>query len=88
MLRLVYPTYFHPDNCSAMYTYNHKFERAASARRATAVFFTILFHLLLIGGIAYSTGVDMNKYTPEFVKTLLGMEDDGAATAKVEVPKP
>ena len=71
-----------------MYTYNHKFERAASARRAKAVFFTILLHILLIGGIAYSTGVDMGKYTPEFVKNLLGMEADDAATAKVDVPKP
>ena len=72
----------------AMYTYNHKFERAARARRAKAVFFTILLHLLLIAGIAYSTGADMDMYTPEFVKTLLGVEADGAATAKVDVPKP
>jgi len=71
-----------------MYSYNHKFERAASARRAKAVFFTILFHILLIGAVAYGTGADLEKYTPEFVKTLLGMEEDGAATAKVDVPKP
>lgn len=71
-----------------MYSYNHKFEQAARARRAKAVFFTILFHILLIGAIAYGTGGDMEKYAPDFVKTLLGMEEDGAATAKVDVPKP
>lgn len=71
-----------------MYSYNHKFERAARARRAKAVFFTILFHILLIAGIAYGTGADMDKYTPEFVKTLLGMENDEAATARVDEPKP
>ncbi|MCB0548434.1 MAG: hypothetical protein KDD19_12710 [Phaeodactylibacter sp.] len=71
-----------------MYSYNHKFERAARARRAKAVFFTILFHILLIAGIAYGTGAELDKYTPEFVKTLLGMESDEATTAKVDVPKP
>ena len=71
-----------------MYSYNHKFERAARARRAKAVFFTILFHILLIAGIAYSTGADLEQYTPEFVKTLLGMEEDGSATARADMPKP
>lgn len=71
-----------------MYSYNHKFERAARARRAKAVFFTILFHILLIAGIAYGAGADVEKYTPEFVKTLLGMEGDEAPTASAEAPKP
>ncbi len=71
-----------------MYSYNYKFERAARARRAKAVFFTILFHILLIAGIAYGTGADLEKYTPEFVKTLLGMEGDEAPTVRVEAPKP
>ncbi len=72
-----------------MYTYLRKSRKAASAHRATAIFFTILFHVVLIGGIAYSTGADMEKYTPEIVKEWLGMEKEAPATANVEEgPRP
>jgi hypothetical protein len=46
-----------------------RFKRAAQLNRTKAVFLTILFHIVLIGGIAIATGADWKELVPDFLKT-------------------
>jgi len=64
---------------------NYRFKKAAKKNRAKAVFFTILFHLVLLGGIAYSTGADVEVYIPDVLQEMLGMDTDGETVAQEAV---
>jgi hypothetical protein len=45
-----------------------RFKRAAQLNRTKAIFLTIVFHIVLIGGIAIATGADWKQYMPDFLK--------------------
>ncbi|GJM33207.1 MAG: hypothetical protein DHS20C18_22080 [Saprospiraceae bacterium] len=67
----------------------YKFERAARFNQAKAVFFTLAFHVFLIGGIFYAGEGKLKEYMPEKVKTFLGMQDEKQVEdAQVAVEKP
>lgn len=55
---------------------NKKFKRAATARRFVAVFFTLAFHIALIGGISYGSQneTSFDQYLPDTVKEWLGKD--------------
>ena len=67
---------------------NRKFKRAATARRFFAIFFTLAFHVTLIGGLAYSSQNDtsFDQYLPDTVKEWLGKDlnakDEKAVAAR------
>ena len=65
--------------------YNHYyFERAARKRRTKAVFLTVLFHLVLIGSIAYfSAGPEWQEQLPAIIQEWFGM----APAEQVPVPE-
>ena len=60
---------------------NYQFDRSARVLRRKAMVFTVLFHVLLFGGIAYST--DAGTTATEFVKEWFQGEE-----VKQEVTKP
>ncbi len=67
----------------------HKFQRAARYNRAKAVFFTVVFHALVIGGIFYSGEGKLKQYIPEQVLSFLGIDQDQPAEeAQVNMEKP
>lgn len=71
--------------------YNHYyFERAARKRRTKAVVLTILFHMFLIGGLAYlSAGPGWQEQLPAVVQEWFGLEPAEQASAPAaEVPQP
>lgn len=57
---------------------NYRFKRAAQGRKAAAVFFTIAFHVGLIGFLVSGGDLDLDQYLPENVKAWLGMEESVA----------
>lgn len=66
---------------------NKKFKRAATFRRFTAIFFTLAFHITLIGGLAYGSQheTSFDQYLPDTVKEWLGKETpekEGSEIAK------
>ncbi len=70
---------------------DYRFERNARRSRQKALYVTIFFHLLILGGLAfYSSGADWRDYVPEALKTSLGIEAPQAenATAREELPRP
>jgi hypothetical protein len=67
---------------------NYKFERAARSNRQKALIFTMMFHVFLIGAIAYSGEIDWKDYVPESVKERLGMIKDEPQTEHAVVEKP
>ncbi len=69
---------------------NYRFERTARLNRQKALYATILFHLLLIGGLAYTaSGASLEKILPAKVKEVLGMEQPAQATApNRDLPRP
>ncbi|MCB0556316.1 MAG: hypothetical protein KDD02_22410 [Phaeodactylibacter sp.] len=69
---------------------DYRFERTARKNRQKALYFTVFFHLLLIGGIAYTTsGGSLNKILPAKIKAVLGIEQAEQATAsESDLPRP
>ncbi|MCB9275858.1 MAG: hypothetical protein H6564_17560 [Lewinellaceae bacterium] len=69
---------------------DYRFERNARKNRRTALYFTILFHALLIGGLAYSgSGGNLQELLPAKVKAWLGLEQPDQAAAQVkDMPRP
>lgn len=69
---------------------NYRFERSARRNRRKALYATILFHLVLIGGLAYATsGASLEKILPVKVKEALGMEQPAQPRAQDrDLPRP
>jgi hypothetical protein len=65
---------------------NHRFKKAARKNRTKALFFTILFHVALLGGIAYSTGSDVKAYLPDGLLEMMGMEKQEVALEEAVRP--
>lgn len=63
--------------------YYHHFERNARRIRNKALFFTIAFHVALIGGIVMSGTQDWQDYVPAVVQEWLGMEDQEAVAVQL-----
>ena len=66
-----------------------KFRRAAQFNRAKAVFFTVIFHVLLIGALFYGGEAKIKQYVPDEVLSILGIDQDQPveeAQANVEKP--
>lgn len=72
--------------------YRHQFERTARKNRHKAIFLTILFHVLLLGAIASSGDIKLEKYIPDTVKSWFGMEQEDGHNAgikeKGKAPRP
>lgn len=66
---------------------NYQFEKYARRNRSKAVFFTVAFHALLLGGILYSGDVEWKEYVPDVVLETLGMDAADEAVANVEDKK-
>jgi hypothetical protein len=50
-------------------------ERHARRNRRKALYFTVFFHLLLLGGLAYySSGADWRELLPQALQASLGIE--------------
>lgn len=64
---------------------HYKFERAARRRRSKAMMLTILIHLLLLAGIAYSGNVKLSEILPENIQQMIGVE---TPAEEAEQPKP
>ncbi|HMQ49865.1 MAG TPA: hypothetical protein PKA00_20595 [Saprospiraceae bacterium] len=54
--------------------YHRQFERAARLNRSKAIFFTLVFHVILLGALASGSKGDWQKYLPSAVQDLFGME--------------
>jgi hypothetical protein len=70
---------------------DYRFERNARRSRQKALYVTIFFHLLILGGLAfYSSGADWRAYVPEALKTSLGIEEPKAENVAVQgnLPRP
>ena len=67
---------------------NYRFERAARQRRIAAFFFTLLFHALLIAGIAYAGDAEMTDLLPQKVQQWLGMNVEEQAAEAASLPAP
>ncbi|MBR9921112.1 MAG: hypothetical protein GYB31_09755 [Bacteroidetes bacterium] len=57
----------------------YKSNRRARANRRKAVFLTIVFHVILIGGIAYSSNSNLSDLVPDFIMELFQDEEAVAA---------
>lgn len=53
---------------------DRRYDRYVRANRWKALFFTFLFHVLVIGAIAFNSQYDLKQYLPDKVKDVLGME--------------
>ncbi|MCG8327939.1 MAG: hypothetical protein MI974_09660 [Chitinophagales bacterium] len=68
---------------------NRRFKRAAQLNRTKAVFFTVAFHVMLLGGIAYSTDADYESYMPDVVKEWLNIDiEENEVAQKDEAIRP
>lgn len=65
---------------------DRRYGRYVRANRWKAIFFTILFHALVVGAIAYYSDADVEQYLPEKVKDVLGMEVKDAEAEDVVRP--
>lgn len=54
--------------------YHRQFERAARLNRSKAIFFTIVFHVILLGVLASGSKGDWQKYLPSALQDILGTE--------------
>lgn len=57
---------------------NYQFEKYARRNRTKALFFTVAFHGLLLGGIFMSGDADIEEYIPEIVQEWIGMDSEEA----------
>ncbi len=65
---------------------NYKIIRKERANRRTALLLSLIFHLGLLGGIAYaSTGSDWKSLVPESIKEYLQLETTPPAKTKDQV---
>jgi hypothetical protein len=62
---------------------NYQFERNARRNRTKALFFTVAFHALLLGGILYSGNVEWRDYVPDVVLETIGMDQPEEAVANL-----
>lgn len=61
---------------------NYRFERAARRNRSKALWFTLFFHALLLGGLFFAGSGKLKSSLPEPVKEFLGLQE----SAKDDVP--
>ena len=55
---------------------HRKFAKAARINRAKAIFWTVAFHVVLLGGLVAYTGGELANYFPEFVKEWFDIESE------------
>ena len=65
---------------------NRKFERAARFNRYKAIFFTLLFHVALIGSFGLYGEDAYKEYLPDTVKEWIGMEEE--TSQETDTPRP
>lgn len=53
---------------------NYQFERNARRNRQKAMFFTIAFHLCLVGGLLYADDIPWQEYVPDTVQEWLHID--------------
>lgn len=63
---------------------NYQFEKNARRNRSKALFFTIAFHALLLGGIYMSGDADIEEYIPDVVQEWIGMDEETVANLPEE----
>jgi hypothetical protein len=66
--------------------YHRISRRRARAIRAKALFLTLLFHLALIGYLAYGSDIEWAAYLPETVQEWVGLSEK--ALESPERPQP
>ena len=66
---------------------NHQFERNARRSRNKARFFTLAFHLCLLGGFFMTSEADWESYVPDVVQEWVGMDTEEEAVANLPEDK-
>lgn len=66
---------------------NYQFEKNARRNRYKAIFFTLSFHAILLGGIFMSGDVDIKEYIPDVVQEWIGMDSDTETVADLPEDK-
>ncbi|PHN07993.1 hypothetical protein [Flavilitoribacter nigricans] len=66
---------------------NYQFEKNARRNRIKALFFTIAFHAILLGGIFMTGDAGIEEYIPDVVQEWIGMDSQDEAVAKLPEDK-
>lgn len=66
---------------------NYQFEKNARRNRSKALFFTIAFHAILLGGIFMTGDADLEDYIPDVVQEWIGMDSEEEAVANLPEDK-
>lgn len=66
---------------------NYQFEKNARRNRSKALFFTIAFHAILLGGIFMTGDADLEDYIPDVVQEWIGMDSEDEAVANLPEDK-
>lgn len=66
---------------------NYQFEKNARRNRSKALFFTIAFHAILLGGIFMTGDAELEDYIPDVVQEWIGMDSEEEAVANLPEDK-